>query len=448
MEEIEKSQQEKQSWLREIAEKSWEPELLVSGAAIYLTSNLPAWITNLDHYYRTDIVYDRASLIDLLPSIGFSFLTLISYMLLFAFVSHFVMRAFWVATVGLLSVFPQDIRYDHIPRHSEYFRSQLKKRLGTLQSYVNQLDSTCSSLLSISFLAALTLLGISTTYFIGYAFIKVISLLIPSETLSKYDSIIYGVFVGGFFLFGLVNAVLNMARFKGIERVEKFKFRFYFGFNSVLFPFTGDALQRISFVFLSNVPEKKYYMAFGVFMVMFMLAIPFTFSSGRLVETLLQKRLFYSNDAPEFLIDNSYYEDIFDPKSPILTATIPSEQIEGKLLKVFLSYPKRLDKELEKICKPLEVAENVEEEQASLQKDMHSIACLDKFFTIAVNDSIYQKDLLFHRHHVTKELGLLTYLPTTNFKIGKNILKITRYHSDSTQKFRNIFVIPFWYVPD
>jgi hypothetical protein len=446
MENTENQQEENQNWLREIAQKSWEPELLVSGAAIYLTSNLPTWIDHLDEYYTVDMLIDINSPTSILPLLAFSFLKLMSYLLLSAFVCHFVMRAFWVATVGLMSVFPQDINYDNLPTYSDYFKTHIKLRLGSLQDYVNRLDKTCSSLLSIAFLVAITLFGISFTYFIGFSLLQIASFLIPQENKVHYEQIMYYIFLGMIVLVGSAGAILNIPALKKNPKVAKLQFKISIFVSSLFFPFISDALQRISLVFLSNVPRKKYYTGVIVFSVVFIVLLPFTFKSGILIDGLLKNRTFYSEGTPTKEIDNDYYEDMRNPHESVLRVSIPSQTIDGNFLKIFLSYPKRLDKQLEKMCTTLSVADSLDTKQANEQKDTHSLACLDKFFTISINDSIYPKELFFHKHNTTNELGLLTYLPTKNLQEGKNILKVVRFHSDSTKADRNTYVVPFWFV--
>ena len=448
MQEQDNLPQEKQSWLKEIAEKSWEPELLVSGAAIYLTSNLPTWIGGVENYYTIHFLTDVTSSIGILPMAAFGFLKLISYLLLCAFVSHFTLRAFWVATVGLSSVYPQDINYENLTTYTDYFKEQLKKRFGTLQDYIDDLDKTCSSLLSIAFSIAITLLGISRTYVIGFAIIQLIGWFVPDEYSKQFETITFIVFFVVIVCIGLAGVVLNLPQLKNKPEVQKVQFKMYVAINNFFIPFMSHALQHISFIFSSNISKKKYYTAIITVLFLMVSLLPFTMGSGVLAEYFLETRDFYSNASAKNRIDSDFYEDTRNAEEAILRATIPSQSIEGKSLKIFLSYPKRLDKEMRKVCAEINVADSMPKSQADELKDAHALACLDKFFTISINDSVYSKEMIFYKHHVTKELGLLTYLPTKNFKEGKNVVKVERIHSDTTRKDRNTFIIPFWYVKD
>ena len=452
MQEQENLSEEKQDWLKEIAQKSWEPELLVSGAAIYLTSNLPNWIHQLENFYTINLLLVVGASSTTLPTLAIAFLKLMSYILLFAFIVHFTMRAFWVASVGLLSVFPQDINYVNLPspRYSDYFKIHISKHLGTLKDYVNRLDTMCSSLLSIAFLVAITLFGISSTYFSIFTVIEIIGSFANADDREKYEEIAYLVFSITLGLVALISAILNIPALKKNPWVAQWQFKSYLLLNSLVFPFTNKAIQRINFAFVSNISSKRYYQSIAVFAVLLVCFLPFTFKSGSLFERLATGRTFYLKGTPNLEIQNHFYENLRNPQEPILQATIPSEIIKDKFLKVFLSYPKRLDKELSKLCTEKILANSVENKQANESKDIHSLACLDKFFTISVNDSVYPKELIFTKHYLTNEAGLITFLPTKNFKEGKNILKIVRFHSDSTKinASFNTFIIPFWHTKD
>ena len=443
-------EQERQDWLKEIAQKSWEPELLVSGAAIYLTSNLPAWINQLDNFYVTNLLLVVGASSSTLPVLAIGFLRLMSYILLFAFIAHFTMRAFWVASVGLLSVFPQDINYANLPspRYSEYFKTHISKHLGTLKEYVNRLDKTCSSLLSIAFLVAITLFGISFTYFSVFAVIETIGSFVNPENRERYEEVAYLVFSTTFILIATVSAVLNIPALKKKPLFAQWQFKVYLLLNNFFFPFTNKAIQRINFAFISNISRKTYYKSVVVFAVLMVCIMPFTFKSANLFDRLASERTFYSKGTRSLVMDNNFYEDLRNPYNPVLQATISSQVIKGDFLRVFLSYPKRMDKELKKLCPENSFPDSLRREELNEMTDLHSLACLDKFFTISINDSVYPKELMFTKHHANNEVGLVTFLSTKNFKEGKNVLKIVRFHSDSTKTDApfNTFIIPFWHA--
>jgi hypothetical protein len=438
---------EDRTWLNEIAQKSWEPELLVSGAAIYLTSNLPAWIDNFYNFYTIDIQADADSVTSVLPLLSFSFLSIIAYLLIFAFVAHFVMRAFWVAVVGLLSVFPQDIQYEKLPSYTPYFKEKLREHLGSLSDYTTRLDKTCSSLLSLAFLMAMTLVGVSGIYVLCFACIKILGLLIPAAIFEKYERIIYFSFLSLMFVFSLIILALNLPMFKNKPAVNKFQFRFYIFFNNLPFPFISKPRQRISNIFMSNISPRRYYTAVAILGLAIIGGIPLTFKS-KATQNWIKGRLFYSKGAPQFELERNYYENLRDKNQPIVNnMVIQSDIIQDDFLKIFIGYPKRLDKELEKICVQSLLTDSLGKEKKKELLDRNAIICLNRFHQIYLNDSLYQSDFIFYKHHTTDELGLITYLPTQQLKVGKNMLRMILNYTDSTRKKQSEQFVPFWYMP-
>ena len=85
---------------------TWESELLISGATVFGLMQLP------DPLNRLLIVWmngNEAAIVDLLRTISiylqFSLITLI-----LTFVLHLLARGYWIALVGLHSVYPQGVR--------------------------------------------------------------------------------------------------------------------------------------------------------------------------------------------------------------------------------------------------------------------------------------------------------------------------------------------------
>jgi hypothetical protein len=414
----------------------------VSGAAIYLTSNLPAWIDSFYNYYIVDVLADRDSASANLPILSFSFLNLIAYLLMVAFITHFAMRAFWVAIVGLTSVFPQDINYQNLPRYSDSFKEKLKDYLGSLQDYVVKLDKFCSALLSLAFLIAMTLTGACGAYMLIFMLLAFLGLLVPN--FEAYEELFYYLILSVLIVPAIIGGLATIPALKNKPFMANLHFKTYTIFSRLMFLFLSKPLQRVSFIFISNISRKTYYLAITFFSVAMVVLMPFAFKS-RVIEKITKTRIFYTEDTPLYYIENDYYENLMNTNSPIIRAVIPSDVIRGNSLKVFIGYPKRLDKELKKICQELVLSDTLSKEEKRKRTGQGHLACLGKFFIISVNDSLYKEEFLFSKHHITKELGLVTYLPTHNFNVGKNILKIQRSYADSTKRKRGEDIIPFWF---
>ena len=141
-----------QQWVKEVARQSWEPELLISGAAAYASLSLPGLFKSAFVAYRMDFMVGSSKIDLLFPTLIYAVFASIGQILILTFFLHFAMRAFWVGMVGLLSVYPQGIRFSEIKYVSDYGKTFLKKKLTTVDEFVIRLDKWCSILFSVAFI--------------------------------------------------------------------------------------------------------------------------------------------------------------------------------------------------------------------------------------------------------------------------------------------------------
>jgi hypothetical protein len=73
---------------------------------------------------------------------------------------------------------------------------------------------------------------------------------------------------------------------------------------------------------------------------------------------------------------------------------------------------------------------------------------MERFFRLTINDSLVATPgWMFHEHPVVGTPGLVAYLPTKDFKIGKNYLRIRVPASQKLDSLRMYGEVPFWYAP-
>jgi hypothetical protein len=95
--------------LSDLTSQSWNLELVISGAALFATLNLPDFLDSLLAYYRYNLMTDTDFIHEALPTQTMGLIKGASYFLFGAFLAHFIMRAFWAGLVGLLAVYPDGI---------------------------------------------------------------------------------------------------------------------------------------------------------------------------------------------------------------------------------------------------------------------------------------------------------------------------------------------------
>ncbi len=166
---------------------TWELEMLVSGVVIFglfqlpplfargLSALLPRFTGNAQALLSGGLLLAEAAV----------------FALITAFVVHLVSRTFWVALVGLHSVYPEGVRWDRLRRGPMFTEISLARE-RTLPERIEAVDNFCAVIFAFAFLAAIVVvfgavllavatlvsLGISQVFFGGQTVAQLPVLLI------------------------------------------------------------------------------------------------------------------------------------------------------------------------------------------------------------------------------------------------------------------------------
>ncbi|HEY2346270.1 MAG TPA: hypothetical protein VGH80_10360 [Xanthomonadaceae bacterium] len=115
---------------------TWESELLLSGASVFGLLQFPSYLyTLLDRLH-----HQLSTTWDLLLELGSIFLLGIVYALIVTFLLHLATRAYWVALVGLRSVYPQGIRWER-SRGGPINRRVRQAQYGDMDALIERADN-------------------------------------------------------------------------------------------------------------------------------------------------------------------------------------------------------------------------------------------------------------------------------------------------------------------
>ena len=115
---------------------TWEVELLISGVAVFAMLQLPGWLDA--HYFD---LHARLGA-DWRPILQTAFLYLRATAMILAatFVLHLLLRAAWIALVGLDSVYPEGVDWPRL-RVGPLTRSLLHARNGSFADAIERADN-------------------------------------------------------------------------------------------------------------------------------------------------------------------------------------------------------------------------------------------------------------------------------------------------------------------
>ncbi len=435
-------------WIKEVASRSYEPELLVSGAGIYLSYNLPFLIDWIFDYYIQNLLSDADSVDAVLPILIYGFLKSNAYVLVFTFLFHFTMRAFWVGIVGLHSVFPEGIIYENLGKqYNELYKAKAKEKLGTTESFIVRLDRTCSIIFSGAFMLVIIFVGICFVYCVLILLLNAIHLILGNAKFKELEMYLYFGILGLFVLPALVGGVLGLNQFKKNPKMQQIQANLMWNYSTMMYPMIGLTLMRISFIFRSNTASKSKQI-FSTILGMMVVLVLFVFtvlekSRGEVFDS----RYFYGVETQVDEVISARYDNLREKGKIIKTVSIQSDVIEDNYIKLFINYPKKLDKEIQKICPKPKIDAKLDNLDKQLFLDNYHLECLHQYFKVYLNDSLIKKPaFVFLKNPNAGEKGLQSYISTENCQKGKNLLQveyiITRRSKPDTIKH----IIPFWYA--
>ncbi len=134
---------------------TWEMELLVSGATVFGLMQLPSLADRLLFGFYNASNFAVASLTpSLWIYVKFSLLTLIA-----TFVVHLCLRGYWVALVGLNSVYPQGFRWDRMKtKLGPHYLQTSRELAGDIGTLIERADNRASIVFGLGFGMAMMML--------------------------------------------------------------------------------------------------------------------------------------------------------------------------------------------------------------------------------------------------------------------------------------------------
>ncbi len=444
------TQPESPNQLNELTSQSWNLELLISGAALFATLNLPDLLDSALAYYRYNLMTDMDYIHDIVPTQVIGLVKGVSYFLFGAFLIHFVMRAFWVGLLGLLAVYPSGIRFDQIYRLSQYARQRFAQEMGSLPSYIIRLDQRCNIIFALSFSLVLLLLSVAAIYGLSILVETLLQLLLPDHLYQPVRDGINWVFGIGIVGIGLSVSILNLPRFRDNPQLAPISFQL-----SQTMSWLSLGLYRpllyIAYTFYSQIPEQVLKWRLALFLSIFMLT-EILFMSTQLLQTLgasevIGSRSFITMRVPERIVDANAFDNLRAANQLINNASIQADVIREPYVKLFISYPKLLDAELKKRFKKPVWPDSLSRKERREKMAAWYLQTFESYFSVYLNDSLYHSPgFLFTQRSDNEQPGLTTVLITQHLKPGRNTLTISV--PDSVNKPKPYYQIPFWYVPE
>jgi hypothetical protein len=414
-------------WLTELQQRSWEPEILLSGIVLYGMFKVPGLLDEFLTFFKLNIFGNSQDIDNLVALFKMGIYWLISGLIL-----HLICRGIWIGMVGLSYTFPNGIRQDRL-NYKEKFSDKVNQT-PSYELIVMRLEKVCSSLFSISFMLFMSLIG-------GYLFFLVLVVLPFTVAYIYFD---LGFTGGTFEMFQYyVIVILVVALIGLLDFISLGYFRKFTWFARAYWPLH----KFISVLTLSRFYRPIYYGVVTNFnkWVFFVFLLVFTFVSisgaGTITDTTYPgdaySRLELWGNSRGYMAFSGYYDDQ-NQELPSTRASIPSDIITGDVLRLFVvANITSEDVMLEHMS--LDSLKEVYPDTSSLAL---KLMITKSFYNVLLDGEPIKTGAWFtHYKYRTKQRGYLTYIDISQLSEGTHRLKIT----GPADQYNNSFAdIPFY----
>ncbi|MEQ8906585.1 hypothetical protein [Ekhidna sp.] len=405
-------------WLSELQQKSWEPEILLSGIVLYGMFKVPGLLDQFLSFFKLNIFGNSNDIDNLVALFKMGIYWLISGLIL-----HLICRGIWIGMVGLSYTFPNGIRQDRL-NYKEKFRVKVNQT-PSYELIVIRLEKVCSSLFSISFMLFMSLIG-------GYLFFLVL-VVIPFTVAYVYLDL--GFEGAAFEVFQYYVMVIVVVAFIGLlDFISLGYFRRFKWFARIYWPLH----KLISVLTLSRFYRPIYYGVVTNFKkwVFFVFLLVFTFVSifgaGSITDTTYPgdaySRLEFWGNSRGYMAFSGYYDDQ-NNELPSTRASIPSDVITGNVLRLFV-VANITTEDLYMEHMPLD---SLREAYPDTNLTALKLMATKSFYKVQIDgDSVDVSSWLMHYKFNTKQRGYLAYIDISQLPEGMHWLTLGRQGKNAT----------------
>jgi len=391
----EKNQNSLPDWIKQLRSQSWQIEILIAGSTVYTLFYLSDHIKSFFYSIYPGIDFNLAKVIILFG------VYLVTRILLIGFAANLIIRAVWLAYLGINFAFPSGVNFDKLKNNQE--SKDLLKKQPTILDRVAFLERLSKLSYSISILLAIFMTSVFISTLIIHVFLEYIGFgTVIYEAWFTYTVAILIAVIQ----LGIIDQFFLSSKSKRpIVNIIKRKLSIVLEYVTLSFLFRREFL-----AIKSN--TNRWALGLSTMLIgglaTFISAyqIGEFYLSGTFNMTILDERKFYDVKYDPMINNFDYMSNLDEAKS-IFKASIQNDVIKGKYLKLFVTSWKMFDKKLEHGYKKHNYPLDLETETVSETYEVKVEA--DSIFNLVIND-------LFVVHMDGKKIGPLRWKTTIHPK--------------------------------
>ncbi|WNB18490.1 hypothetical protein [Marivirga arenosa] len=422
-----KNSQPKPKWLLKLQLNSWEPEILLSGIVLYGMFQVPLLLDQFLLFFSSEVYNDMNAMFTLVAILKIGVFWLIGGLIL-----HLITRGLWVGMVGLSYTFPNGIKPDKLKFQPKYLAKV--NDVPAFDQIVLNLERICSFIYSIAFLLFMSLVGtyIYATVLVIIPMVTIISLsdneLITNNLIQSLE--LYGNIVLSIGIIGVID-FLTMGYFRRFKLFAKLFWPFYKIFN---FLTLSSFYRPTYFAVISNF-KKAYVFIFLLFFIITSFIGISSVHQNNPEEVFSRLEIWNNNKGNRAL--EGFYQDK-NSSNPSGIIQIPSDIINGNILRVFIPLSISMEDSIKKFIKYDSVMSSKKE---NFNKGRYFLKGLSNFYKLSIDDSIFNTKSYFQYNNSTNRKGIITYLNVGYLKEGLYELEMR----GPKEMYKNSFaIVPFY----
>ncbi len=424
--------------LDELQVQSWQLELVISGFAIFGLFSALEPLQDLAMIKR----YEGSNL----QSLFISTIYITCVLATFNLILHVLLRGLWIGAVGIRSV-SGDIDFEQL-KIAKVFKTHLKKRIGSFDKYIINLENYSSILFGVTFLIAFITIAVSLNFliFIFFTIFLYENDFLPFEVKAVLGTILFPAFFIGH-LITIIDFVIP-----GIVKRSPDVAKVYMPVYKIFSILTLSFIYRpILYNLLDNKFGKKIVYSllpiYGILLFFFSLEMN-------------PSNFFSTKESSSIEIGNrrNYKDMLIKNKDFLRSTTIQSKTIIDPFLQITIPYRKYLENDIvvyDSLLKPESDGRGYKSDidfiNISLDTDTTKIKTgtylntINEMFHFQIDSTTIKSDLIL----VTDEqnrLNLEMFVDLLGYVRGKHMLTIRHkeFKTDSVAT-KDWVTIPFWY---
>ncbi len=444
-------------WFEKLRVNSWEIEILIVACILAALFNIPDIMSSKIAAISVSNHFDLRQNFGNSPPFWFmiGMIKLLSYNVIssfliiakFTFSLYIVFRGFWVAVIGLSSVFQSGIDLKKL-NYSSYFEKNIPKT--RFNDYVLKLDNVCSSIFSLGFLVA---------FFVLSLFFYV-SLTILISNLFSYNEFGFKIIAYFNFFIGLLFFVDIL--FLGL--LKKIKWQPFSYLYSKLYNFlrlvTGFFLyESVYYLFISNIKRRIILICWLFFLALFMIN---TLSSKADGYFIFPNISIFESPINSFMTKYFYEDRMLSADINFSSSRYPfinSEIISDSYFKLYIPFHPYLHSSLDSAClisqdstifkdttltlssSGLEAGVKIRADGAYFQKLLN---CINSQYAIYIDQDTIVNDFVFYDYAAkiqNDNISIKSFfmpIPINHYKEGQHVITIEKLFFETIdEKFKD-----------